>query len=193
MYVPAINGRIRQGDIYGKVLVKDAYDTSIGDITYDFVIVLSQDCDLLQDFRARKMLAEYQGEGDQSTDPKKLPDNDKFVQNVLVCPAFVAETLRLGEHLASANMKMQTIHSDRWKPLMQNDSPRYHYLEANEEYGIPNLVVDFKLRLALPVEYLNNQSSSRIARLEELYAHDLALRHSNYSSRIALPDELEED
>jgi hypothetical protein len=55
-------------------------------------MVLTQDCDLEQDAAARV------------ASTKK--DEDKFLQSVLLCPAYQSEALRKGEHLRELDLVM---------------------------------------------------------------------------------------
>ena len=83
--------RVNQGDILRDVsLVEMRYSKKITDNynvekkTFPYVVVLSQDCDLSEDFNNRK---EISGK------------HDKFMESILVCPAYPAETFREGKHL----------------------------------------------------------------------------------------------
>ncbi len=192
MYVPAQAGRIRQGDILRNLEYRDAYNTSVGTVTHNFSIVLTQDCDLLQDHKSRAAMQKTEAEEYELLKGDTPPNNDKFITSVLVCPAFVAENLKDGIHLAMINWKMQRINSSLKGPVYRNDNPRYHYLELDEGFGLPALIVDFKHTFSLPIEYLNKKSENKIARLEEMYAQSLCHRHSYYVSRVPLPDEIDD-
>lgn len=91
MYKIAFPQRVNQGDLFRdlKFQYVNTENQSI-EVTFDFWIVLTQDCDLQQDFDARSNHGR--------------PSDDKFIQTVLVCPAFVSEQLKEGGAHDSAKM-----------------------------------------------------------------------------------------
>jgi len=140
-----------------------------------YLVVLSQDCDLERDFENRNDI--------------DMEDQDKFLQSVLACPAYIAEEVRKGTHLAELKLTMQSLNKDSWRKVKINSDPRYHYLKKDSDYQIPNLVVDFKhyytiRRDVLYELYLNHY----LASLNELFREELSHRFSFYLSRIGLPD-----
>ncbi len=148
-----------------------------------FGVILSQDCDLNQDYNSREFL--------KTVKKDETTLNDKMIPSILICPAYPAEQLRLGTHLASINMPMTKISSAKktpWRKIIQNETPRYHFLGESEEFEIPELVLDFKRYYSLSREYLYKiYSKCYLVSLSELYREDLTNRFHHYHSRIGLP------
>jgi hypothetical protein len=137
--------------------------------TYGYVVVLSQSCDLMQDFNGRK-------------------DNKPQLEDVLLCQAPTAEELR-----ATCGG------SDIWKRIRQNKDERYHFLEAvlkecdacNED--IPEVVIDFKRYFSMPTAEIYKRlevgPTCRRTVICTPFLEHLASRFAYFLGRIALPRE----
>lgn len=177
MYVTPDPTRLCQGDIITDVTVSFAtIDGELDQTPHEFMVVLAQDCDLQQDYDAR--LAVTNG----ST------SNDKFIENVLVCPAFVSDKLKAGTHLNNLSLQMQYQNTGLWKPITNNNNPRYHHLNASLEVGLPDLAIDFKRYHAIQRDFMYSLLDKRVIRLDELHSTALTHRFSYYLSRVALPE-----
>ncbi len=178
-YIPSEPGKdLRQGEILsGVVQVRLRVGASFSgpdpreliEVHHEWVITVTQDCDLEQDFRARNGLA----------------GQDKLLPNVLLC-------------LAQDAAKAQVAGKDVWKRLQQNKDERYQFLERVPPeldalgQGMPELVVDFKQYLTLPTDELYErvkEQAKRRCRLSNGYLAHFASRFSYFQSRVALPDE----
>jgi len=147
----------------------DADPLPLTKIGHDWTVVITQDCDLEQDARARN------GKASQ----------DKLLRDVLLCVAQEASTLEAGG-------------KDIWKRIQQNKDERYQFLERVPpeldalEQGVPELVIDFKQYFTLPTDELyervKSQAKRRCRLVNEYLAH-LASRFSYFQSRVALPEE----
>jgi len=171
-------GRILQGDILRDVKFNYAVqeDSEIVEYYFPYIIVLSQDCDLQQDFNNRN---------DESSDK----NHDKYIQSILVCSAYLSDDLKKGEHLKRLDLTMERKNSKQFSTITTNQNARYHYLEHNHEYQVPHLVLDFKHYYTLPLEYLYSiYEKHYIASLNELFREALSQRFSFYLSRIGLPE-----
>lgn len=185
MYTSLDDDRIRQGDIFSNLEFRFVNeDGSTGSVAFPFWIVLTQDCDLEQDHNARKRL-----EDDEDTGQKS---QDKLIQTVLACPAFVAEQLREGTHMADLGWTMERWSSEPWKQIMRNNNARFHILPQTEEFSLPNLVIDFKRFFTLPIEYTNLNMGSRVAMVDDLFREAVSQRFAYYLSRVALPEQIPE-
>src|SRR5437868_1180392 len=81
-------GRLEQGAIFRDVSFVQVLEGADGEIAtaqrdVAYCVLLSQDCDLLQDFTAR-------------ADP--AAGHDKHIDSLLFCPAYPALTVKLGTH-----------------------------------------------------------------------------------------------
>lgn len=173
--------RLCQGDIFRDIeYIFDIKETGES-IEFDtrklpYIIVLTQDCDLESDHRNHTL----------------TPNNqDKFLQSILVSPAYLAEQLKEGTHLSDLGLTMQKLNTGLWKPVKSNQNARYHFLPANTDFQIPDLVVDFKHYYTIPKERLVS-NTNYIGTLNELFRENLSHRFSHYLSRIGLPELNEE-
>ena len=173
--------RIVQGDILREVKFADwDWDTKKGNIeiyekVLPYIVIITQDCDLDQDFKYR------------TTTTK---NNDKLLQSILVCPAYGWEDFIKGDHLIDFNLKMETINSSNQRNLIKHQQVlRYHYLETDSENQMPALVIDFKHYYTLPVEFLRYiYKKHYVSPMNELFRESLSQRFSFYLSRIGLPE-----
>lgn len=175
--------RVCQGDIFRDVpFIEWAAEKSgvieISEIIFPLCVVLTQDCDLNQDYRVRWAR-------------KSTRDEDKKLFSVIVAPLYNIEHFYKGEHLSALNMKMAEINKKRTPGtnLRNNESPRYHYLDFPDEIRIVNSVVDFKHYFTVNVEFLKKHMRSKfVCRLAPLFREDLSNRFAAFLSRIGLPD-----
>jgi len=155
----------------------------VNPVTHDLVVVMSQDCDLEQDYVRR-----------QGAAAGTLP-------NVLFCDVYRAEILR-----AKLHGEVQLSRQDWKKRIAQNQNERFHYLqrvEPNEDLrgqGLPALAIDFKIYFSLPTDELYArlgqgavQGALRRCRLNTPYTEHLAHRFYKFQSRVALPQDHEVD
>ena len=169
-------GRLQQGDILGPLQAFEL--TALGSDQvprgtvrqYNHAVILSQDCDLEQDYHARQ--------GGQTK-------TDKQLFGALLCGAYEEDEVKGGTH------RPEAMHFSRneWKSVRQNMSPRYQHLGY-----VPgpdcSLVVDFKDYFFLPVSYLYEEIKqtkiNRRASMESPWRDHLLQRFGFYITRIAL-------
>jgi hypothetical protein len=168
---------IRQADLLSKVrsfqLTHFEADTPHGVTrTYSHAVVLTQDCDLEQDYAARF------GAGEVS--------DDKKLFGILLCGAYDELAIKAGTHRPGA----KKFGRAEWKPVTQNKEPRYQYLGY-----IPAadsvLVVDFKDYFMVPCDYLygllDGNGAERVCELDSPWRDHLLQRFAGYLMRIGLP------
>jgi hypothetical protein len=177
--------RVVQGDIYTNVdfieyAVEKKGVVSISKIRFPHVVVLSQDCDLVGDYRVRWSKA-------------KASSQDKKLFSVLVVPLYNAAHFFAGTHLSDLQMTMQSVKKDgtAGKQLQQNETPRYHYCDFPKEVPLVPSVIDFKHYFSVNVEYLKrNRVDKFVCRISPLFREHLSLRFANFLSRVGLPQEV---
>lgn len=153
----------------------DASELKVLERTLGYCVVVTQDCDLEHDFNNRKDV--------------ERKTTDKFLQSVLICPAYPAESLRQGTHLTDWSMTMQSFPSADWRKLISNNLSRYHFLQGMSALQVPELVVDFKHYFTVPREMFYRDLSDRyLATIEIVYRDHLSNRFAHYLSRVGLPD-----
>ena len=175
--------RISQGDIYKDVeFIEYAIEREgvieISKIVFPFVVVLTQDCDLSQDYKVRWAR-------------KDTPNHDKKLFSVIVAPLYNSEHFYNGKHLSELSMSMAEINKVRTpgKNLKQNQTPRYHYLEFPDSVPIVPSVIDFKHYFTVNVEYLKKHKRDNfVCQIGTLYREDVSQRFSSFLSRIGLPE-----
>lgn len=178
IFTPSVVGALRQGEIITgftefhvdvEKLRADADTLELIPIEHPFVIVLSQDCDLVQDFARRAR-----------------DENEDLLESILFCAATPADAdFRHGLRVNNAE----------WRKLKENRELRFHFIrcvEADDDAaaeGLPELVIDFKRYFALPTPeaYYWLESSVRRCRLESPYVEHLSNRFGAYVSRVGLP------
>ncbi len=175
--------RVSQGDIFRDIDYFENYSEKEGiitieKITFPHVCVLTQDCDLAQDYKFRTSI------------PQK--SQDKFLISVLVAPIYNSEFVLKGEHLSDLGYKMQnfTLGLKRdFDIIIMNKNPRYHFFDFGKDSSIPPSIIDFKQYFSLNIQYLESiKDSNRVFKLQSLYREDVSQRFSSFLSRIGLPD-----
>jgi hypothetical protein len=163
---------LRQSEIITD-LTQYVYDPVAGGavtVVQPYVVVLTQDCDLLQDYERRQS-------GESGT-----------LNGILFYEAQPTPDARLGMPRGG----------DIWKRVYNNKDERYHYLEkvpANCDclgQGLPDLVIDFKRCFTLDIPEIYRQLSAgerarRRTRLETPYREHLQARVAFYLQRVGIP------
>lgn len=174
--------RVSQGDILRDVEHVEYVTTKggiveISKITFPLVVVLTQDCDLAQDYTFR-------------WSKPTTANHDKWLLSVLVAPLYNVEHVYTGEHLQDLGLKMSLINKNKspGQYLRNNETPRYHYLEFPEDTPVTPSIVDFKHYFSANIKYLkNHKRAGFVCQLSELYREDVSQRFSSFLSRIGLP------
>jgi hypothetical protein len=187
-YTPSRDGPLRQGEILtGLRRVVPEPGSAFRELKADilehrFAVILSQDCDLEQDFSAR-----YETKGDEN--PQQLADRE---QRKLSCVLF-CDAIPIDELSGRINNKRVFEFANK------NKNERYQFLrevkgeeDAHLE-GIPTgLGLDFKRYFCLTADDVYAQISilkNRRAVLQTPYAEHLSVRFFAYQFRIALAKE----
>lgn len=183
------DGRVYQGEILQNVIqIKPSIESiqnneegvlEVFPMPHELVIVMSQDCDLEQDYKRRQA-------GEVGT-----------LSNVLLCDAYPAEILRANVHA------QDQLGSKDWKKrIAQNQNERFHYLQKVEPgldlqgQGLTAIALDFKIYFTIPTDELYARLPLGIRRkciLTSPYVEHLAHRFFKFQSRVALPRDHEID
>ena len=172
--VSGLSGEFRQGEVitHAAQYVYDPVSGRASELYQDYVVVASQDCDLLWDYRS-------------------LQSGARGDMNGLLL--YEAE-----EALSVKNRMHSQKQQDLWRRVQGNRDDRYHYMEevpkaldlASE--GLPALVIDFKRYFAMPAAELYRQcalghGAMRRCRLEAPYREHFQSRAAFYLQRVGLP------
>lgn len=203
---PGRNRELRQGELlkgvwehrvdYPAIEIADEQKDEIEvEPTYrEYVVILTADCDLLQDFRVRDSPFTLHGSHD---------DNSASLPYVLGCDPYPLE------HIRPRFTGLREI----WRRIEQNQDERYHRLEASEvrqpdyweadipgwepnqtadKLVLPDFYIDFKKTLAFPTwalyEGIRRGMIGRVAVIPQTYVQDIMHRFYGYLSRVGLPD-----
>lgn len=177
MYVLKSGDRLSQGDILENYEFESvAFEATkvLYKITFPYVVVMTQDCDLEWDFESRNNL--------------QRANTDKFLQSILLCPAYLAEEFKVGKHLEKLNLSMSLWSGNLWGQVKNNNHERFHFLPEDPSFGTPNLIIDFKHYYTVfrddIYDLINDKAKFSI---EVLYREQLSQRFAYYLSRIGLP------
>jgi len=140
-------------------------------IDHPYAIVISQDCDLELDFKARHGQA----------------SDDKLLRHVLFCVLYSPDEIRIRAGLDSSQL---------FKRARQNQDERYHHFNEapidKTERVLPDLYADFKATFSLPIEFAYSLTSSghatRIGFLPSPYLQDFIHRLYSFLGRVAVPE-----
>lgn len=177
-YIRFRKKRICQGDILKDLTYVIGEPTSkveaeIDDeSTFEYAIVMNQDCDLNQDFDQRQ---------------ESHQRDSRNIRSVLLCPGYPAQKFYQGNHITKWSHPTQ---NDRMKEKIEanNEMKRYHYIKGDIKLGVPELVIDFKHFYTVPVDLVYRQRKlSYMATIGELYREELSQRFAYFLSRIGLP------
>lgn len=176
------HSRVSQGDILRNIEHIEYINEcggllEISKIEFPLIVVLTQDCDLAQDYKFRWSREDTR-------------NHDKQLLSVLVAPLYNVEHVYTGDHLEDLGLKMSTINKNRspGTNLKNNETPRYHYLEFPNNIPIVNSVIDFKHYFSVNVEYIKRHKKNNfVCQLSDLYREDVSHRFSSFLSRIGLP------
>lgn len=177
---------INQCDIFRDVefieyVKEEGTSIEVSKIVFPHVIVLTQACDLQQDYNARKKLEET-----------KNGTHDKFLISVIVAPLYNFEDFRQGMHLNQLGLIMDAKgrrNKSICDNIIKNENKRYHYLNFSADVDLVESVIDFKHYFSVTVNYLNDiYKDNYICSIDTLYREAISQRFSNFLSRIGLPD-----
>lgn len=175
--------RIQQGDLFRDIEYIEYLEEKEGiiegsKIIFPLVIVLTQDCDLEQDYHSRIM----------GPDEK---NQDKWLISVLVAPLYNVEHVYRGEHLKELGLTMQEIKKSNTAVnyLKTNQNPRYHYLEFPKTIEIVPSVIDFKHYFSVNINYLFSiKETNFICSVSSLFREQISQRFSSFLSRIGVQE-----
>lgn len=171
--------RVVQGDIIRNVeYFEHAYieegNIEVTKINFPLIIVLTQDCDLEQEFTSRQ---------------EQKPSQDKSLISILVAPLYNAEHVKEGSHLKSLKIAMENMGSKKFKYIESKQRVRYHYLSFPDDISIVPSVIDFKHYFSVNLNYLEDQKRDNfVCSVSALYREDISHRFAHFLSRVGLPD-----
>jgi hypothetical protein len=182
LYIIHEQERVCQGDIFRGIELPIAVSKNGQDYTFDtylieYAVIVSQDCDLQQDYTNHIS--------------EKVEKHDKYIPSIILAPAYLAESLRSGEHLSEKGQRMESYNSKLWTSIEKNNNYRYHYLHSDSDRQINSLVIDFKHFFTISRDLFYSVYNNRhhyLASLAPLFRENLTDRFFHYLARIGLPE-----
>jgi len=173
--------RLCQGDILRDVhwveyVTERGGLIEVAKVVFPLAIVLTQDCDLKQDHQFRS---------------EPHPTQDKWLISVLMAPLYNIEHVYLGEHLSELGIRMERVpkSGSTGNFLRNNERPRYHYIEFDDDVPIVPSVIDFKHYFSATATYLMGlKPTSFVCSVAPIFREDIAQRFAAYLARVGLPD-----
>ncbi|BAY94955.1 MULTISPECIES: hypothetical protein [unclassified Tolypothrix] len=154
--------------------------TQFKPIIHPYAIVVSQDCDLDWDYKAR-----------QTTDKQ-----NKLLNSILCCEIYQAQEIRQDRNTYQMN-------SEKWNLVKTNCNKQFHFFEKIPlecdltKEGLAELTADFKKVFAVDPEFLYYQISiNKVQRRSVFvspYLEDFFQRYYSYHGRVALPAQHESE
>lgn len=195
MFAPSPSeGVFRQGEVVSNLiqvhlradsLAADAGEVTLEEKVHPYALILTQDCDLDWDFKARATVRS-EAEPDEKEKARENRRQAKLVPNVLLCELATVPDLR--PLLAGG---------DILKRVRGNLDERYYFLPAISPTddrvgeGLAELVADFKRVFSIPTDELYFRLASGLLRRSVLQAPHLqhmSSRFGYYCLRVALPE-----
>jgi hypothetical protein len=179
---PPTSPELRQGELLGDVRefrvepnLEDPQENSsvnVSPVRHSKLLLITQDCDLLSDFRNRSELQQNPGK------------TGNLLQHVLFCEAYEETEIR----------SPQGLNAGIWRQIKENQHERYHcFLEGaignDETISIPALYLDFKQTISFPTDgiyqALASRSIRRISRVPVIPLLDFIHRFYAFHGRVA--------
>jgi hypothetical protein len=181
-----INSAIRQGEIltgvvqYNPVIDEisiESQELTFTPILHPYTIIITQDCDLDWDYKARKI----------NSNP------DKLLNSIILCEIGLAQTVRSTD---GANRK-------EWELVVSHRHERFYFFEKIPsacdllQVGLPELTADFKKIYGIPAATLYRQIELGIVKrrtiLTSPYLEHFSRRYHSFHERVALPSQYESE
>ncbi len=189
---------IHQGDILSNVEYIEYADVidgniEISKIKFPKVIVLTQECDSIQDYNNRKDCYEKISNGIEIK-------TNQFLLSTIVAPLYSLDDIVSGHHLSNINiikdgiltdspLKYEYINSDKKKLLKQNKDERYHYLKIEINGKYVEYVIDFKHYFTINTDrIIKHKQTNFFVSVQPIFRESINQRFSNFLSRIGLPE-----
>lgn len=177
---------LRQGEIvtgvvqYNPVIneiPKELQDLSFTPIIHPYAIVITQDCDLDWDYKARRT----------NNNPAKL------LNSIILCEIDTAAAIRNTDGMNSKEWGLVDTHRHERFYFFEKISPES---EAENE-GLPELTADFKRVFGIDASTLYRQIElgmvKRRAILASPYLEHFSRRYHSFHGRVALPSQYESE
>jgi hypothetical protein len=185
-------GALRQGEVLYNVWehrplapavdIQPETTVPVQSLLHSIVVVMTADCDLEQDYRARNPASAPASMREKfAATPGRY-----YIPYVLLCECY-DEDRRRAELPVSSRL---------WSDVQTNQRERYHHFKeapvAQATVTVPTITLDFKRNFTVPTEELYRAIQAggvtRAAIVPPIYVHDLMHRFYGFLSRVGVPD-----
>jgi len=166
---------ISQGDIFKDVTITNIKGNwGVITTTFPYIIVMTQQCDLMSDFAERNNSA-------RSNDWAHL-------LNILCCPAYPLDSFQRWDHIL--NIRRKPFNQGEINKVIGNNEARYFFLPKSQKSWITSaIILDFKLFVTIDRNELYGlKTNNYISSIEELFREQVMQKFSHYISRIWVPE-----
>ncbi len=190
---------LHQGDILTNVEYNERFtvrnDTiEISTITFPKVIILTQECDLVQDDINRKKC---------HTDIKdgNIPKTNQFLLSILVAPIYNLEDFCRGEHLTNIkiiddsllteySLQYESFSGKGKEKIISNERLRYHHLKIKIGENFAEYVIDFKHYFTVNPTLLieHKREGNFLASVSPPFRESISQRFTSFLGRVGLPE-----
>lgn len=189
---------IHQGDILTNVEYIEYADIidgniEISKINFPKVIILTQECDSIQDYNNRK---DCYSKIEENQEIK----TNQFLLSTIVAPLYNFTDFIAGNHLSNINiikdgnmtdsvLKYEHISSDNKRKIISNQFERYHYLKIEINGKYVEYVIDFKHYFTVNTDrIIKHKKDNFFVSIQPIFRESINQRFSNFLSRIGLPE-----
>lgn len=178
---------VQQGDIFKNVtfvydVKKEQEELRIIELTFPYVLVITQSCDMLHASRLIK---------------SNIDSEAKMMFSVIVVPIFEKETITKGEHYKElkekgiVDFKINSTFIDKndIKIIEKDMHYRFHILNIDKQFEIPESIIDFKSFFTINVSAINQMIDKRVCRIDSFGCQQIVNKFAAFLSRVGLSDE----
>lgn len=178
---PDKGSSLRQGEILTGVvqykpivsgLLEETQELSFDAVIHPYTIVVTQDCDLDWDYKARHT---------------EEPQLSKLLNSVILCEVEAAREIRGTDNMNSKEWKLVESHRHERFYFFEKILPEYEV----EQEGLPELTADFKKVFGIEAASLYRQIELGIVKrrtvLASPYLEHFSRRYHSFHDRVALP------
>lgn len=178
---------VQQGDIFKNVtfvydVKKEKEELRIVELTFPYVLVITQSCDMLH---ASELIK------------NNIQSEAKMMFSVIVVPIFEKETITKGEHykelkekkIVNFNINPTFIDKNDHKVIEKGMHYRFHSLNIDQKFEIPESIIDFKSFFTINVSAINQMTNKRVCRIDSFGCQQIVNKFAAFLSRVGLSDE----
>ena len=166
-YKPVVGGLLQETEL------------SFDAVLHPYTIVVTQDCDLDWDYRARRA---------------ENPQLSKLLNSIILCEIAAAREIKdTADNMNSREWKLVESHRHERFYFFEKVPPEYEV----EQEGLPELTADFKKVFGIDVATLYRQIELGVVKrrtvLASPYLEHFSRRYHSFHSRVALPFQYESE